>query len=323
MSDLDLPDAAARELYRAILAEGGRIRTCEVQPEDERAVEQLAGLGLLVLRTADSTYSAVNPRAVGERIGADLREESARLLARAALVPDLLEDLTHAYDTAPRRVEPVGGVRRVAGMVEIRHLISQLVKDYPHEALCAQPGGARPPEHMMDSLRQSRRYVEAGGSIRTTFEPSACLDKATVDFARESTRIGSPIRVLEGAFTRTLIFDRTVAMIPAASDNTVVALVDDASVIAYLVGVFEQQWEQAQAVDWELLAVAGSGPAIHEQVGRLLARGLTQRAIASRMGLSERTVAGHIARLREVHDAETLFQLGWRMRGARTGESGG
>ncbi|MFI9360231.1 LuxR C-terminal-related transcriptional regulator [Kitasatospora sp. NPDC053057] len=60
-----------------------------------------------------------------------------------------------------------------------------------------------------------------------------------------------------------------------------------------------------------------------EQVGRLLARGLTQRAIAGRMGLSERTVAGHIARLREVYDAETLCRLGRQMRGARTGESGG
>jgi uncharacterized protein YciI len=41
------------------------------------------------------------------------------------------------------------------------------------------------------------------------------------------------------------------------------------------------------------------------------------------MGLSERTVAGHIDRLRELYDAETLFQLGRQMRGARTGESGG
>ncbi|MFH9349229.1 hypothetical protein [Kitasatospora sp. NPDC017646] len=52
-------------------------------------------------------------------------------------------------------------------------------------------------------------------------------------------------------------------------------------------------------------------------------RGLTRRAIASGMGLGERTVAGHIARLREMYDAETLVQLGWQMRGARTGESGG
>ncbi|WBP87945.1 hypothetical protein [Kitasatospora cathayae] len=158
--------------------------------------------------------------------------------------------------------------------------------------------------------------------MHTVFEPSACSDPRTVEYALHSTRVGAPIRLLEEPFTKTPIFDRTVALIPAAPDHTVAAVVEDPAMIAYLVGVFEQQWRQAQVVDRESLA-AGSSPVAHEQVGRLLARGLTQRAIASRMGPSERTVAGHIARLREVYDAETLFLLGRQMRGARTGESGG
>ncbi|MEV7774491.1 LuxR C-terminal-related transcriptional regulator [Kitasatospora sp. NPDC086791] len=317
MSEPGLPDAAARELYREILKDGGRLRLSDVRPEDEPTVSQLAELGLLVLRIADGAYSAVNPRVVGERIGADLREESARLLARAALVPDLLDDLAQAYDVAPRRSMQAGGVGRVAGMVEIRHLISQWVGEYPHEALALQPGGPRPHGHMADALEHARRYVEGGGVMHTIFEPSACSDPRTVEYARQSTLVGAPIRLLEGPFTKTLIFDRAVALIPAVSDHTVAAVVEDPAMIAYLVGVFERQWKQAQVVDWEALAEGSAGVAVHEQVGRLLARGLTQRAIASRMGLSERTVAAHIARLREAYDAETLFQLGWQMRGAR------
>ncbi|MBO1414395.1 LuxR C-terminal-related transcriptional regulator [Streptomyces sp. FH025] len=130
------------------------------------------------------------------------------------------------------------------------------------------------------------------------------------------------IRVLDAPFSRILIFDRIVSLMPAAPDNTVAVVVEDPAVVAYLAGVFDQHWQQAEAVDWAVLASGSAGPAVHEQVGRLLARGLTQRAIASRMGLSERTVAGHIARLRELYDAETLFQLGWQMRRARTGGAG-
>ncbi|WP_316522423.1 LuxR C-terminal-related transcriptional regulator [Kitasatospora brasiliensis] len=323
MSEHDLPDAAARDLYREILKEGGRLHVRDIRPEDEPTIKQLADVGLLVLRVADSAYSAVNPRAVGERIGADLREESARLLAKATLVPELLEDLAQAYDAVPRRHKSTGGVRRVAGMVEIRHLIYQLVKDHPHEALCAQPGGPRPHAHMADSLDAARRYVEAGGAMLTVFEPLACSDPRTVEYARDSTRVGAPIRLLDGPFAKTLIFDRAVALVPAASDHTVAAVVEDSAMVTYLVEVFERQWEQAQIVDWESLSGGSTPYSPHTQVGRLLARGLTQRAIASRMGLSERTVAGHIARLRELYDAETLFQLGWRMRGTRTGESDG
>ncbi|MDH6703578.1 DNA-binding NarL/FixJ family response regulator [Kitasatospora sp. MAA19] len=40
-------------------------------------------------------------------------------------------------------------------------------------------------------------------------------------------------------------------------------------------------------------------------------------AVATRLGLSERTVAAHIARLRHHYGAHTLFQLGRQMRGDR------
>ncbi|MGF1430421.1 hypothetical protein ACQRUO_28425, partial [Kitasatospora sp. LaBMicrA B282] len=54
---------------------------------------------------------------------------------------------------------------------------------------------------------------------------------------------------------------------------------------------------------------------VREAVVRLLATGLTQRAVAVRLRLSERTVAGHLAELRAEYDADTLFQLGWQLRG--------
>ncbi|MEU8924167.1 helix-turn-helix domain-containing protein [Kitasatospora sp. NPDC048545] len=313
----DLPDAAARELYREVLKAGGRLRLADVRPEDEPVVRQLTGLGLLVLHETDGFYTAINPRAVSERLGADLREESSRLLAKAAVIPDLLEDLAQAYEAAPRQTGPVGGVRQVAGMMEIRHLLSQFMTEYPHEALTAQPGRFRPPAQRGDGLEQTRRYIERGGSVRTIYQPQARLDRDQVEYAAETTMMGSRLRVLDLPFSRAIIFDRTIALISAASDNKAAALVEDPTTVAYLVGVFEQQWAQAQVVDWVALAVGSVEPTIHEQVGRLLARGLTQRAIATRLGFSERTVAGHIARLREQYDAETLFQLGWQMRGAR------
>ncbi|MFE4975398.1 hypothetical protein ACFRAR_25255 [Kitasatospora sp. NPDC056651] len=94
------------------------------------------------------------------------------------------------------------------------------------------------------------------------------------------------------------------------------ALVDDPSTVAFVVDPFEQLWQRAGGVNRASLEAGSVEPASHRQIPRMLARGLTRRAIASRLGLSERTGAGHIARLRESYDAETLFQLGWQMRGA-------
>ncbi|MEV6975491.1 helix-turn-helix domain-containing protein [Kitasatospora sp. NPDC093806] len=311
----ELPDAAARAMYRAILRDGGRVRAADVQDEDAAALQTLIELGLLKRYASDGFFSAVDPRAVSARMSADLRSAGTRLLTRAEELPELLGDLTDAYDSSPRRFDRGGSTTIVEGMEEIRHLVSQLAEEMPHEVLSAQPGGARPTEAMDDIVDHSRHYIERGGAMRTLYEATALLDGPTVELAARLSEVGNTPRVLPFGFTRMIIFERTVAVIPASPDTSSAAFVEDPPTVAFLVALFEQHWQIAERVNWAGLAAGAAESRTPSQVGRLLAQGFTQRAIATRLGLSERTVAGHIARLRELYDAETLFQLGWQMRG--------
>ncbi|MFF4814726.1 LuxR family transcriptional regulator [Kitasatospora sp. NPDC001309] len=312
-----LPDAAARALYLAVLREGGRIRAEEVGAGDREALGRLVELGLLVPQLLDGCYSAVDPRAATERIGSEIRRQSIRLLAEAEQLPELMGELTQAYDTSPKRRSDSTGVRYVTGLEEIRYEIDRLTEELPGDGMSAQPGGPRPANEIPDSLRHARRFHERGGTVRSLYEVSAKYDPPTVRFAAQVSQLGATIRVLAVPFRRFLVFARTVAIIPAAADYSTAAVVDDPATVAFVVDTFETLWQQAEGVNWDALDDGSLDSAVHEQVGRLLARGLTQRAIATRLGLSERTVAGHIARLRELYDAETLFQLGWQMRGER------
>ncbi|MFI8460388.1 LuxR C-terminal-related transcriptional regulator [Kitasatospora sp. NPDC085464] len=312
-----LPDPAARELYLAILREGGRVPIADIGAEDESALRRLVELGLLVPQLQDAAYSAVDPRVATERIGTGIRLESARLLTEAEQLPELMGELTRAYDATPKRRSARTGVRYLTAKEDIRHELEQLAQEFPDEIMTAQPGGPRPAELLPDSLDRARRIHERGGTVRTLYEPSAKLDPLTVRFAAEVTGLGCTTRVVSVPFKRFLVFGRTVAVIPAADDCNSAAVVDDPATVGFVVDTFEQLWQQAEGVNWAALANGSATPTVHEQVARLLAQGHTQRAIATRLGLSERTVAAHIARLRELHDAETLFQLGWQMRGAR------
>ncbi|MFC8448403.1 LuxR C-terminal-related transcriptional regulator [Kitasatospora sp. NPDC057223] len=317
MLDASVPDTAARDLYLTILRAGGRLLASDVRDADRDTVSQLVALGLLVLNIADAAYSAVNPRAVSERISSDLRTTGTRLLLRAEQLPDLLGDLTQAYEAAPRNIDRSGAVQHVHGMSEIRHLVSRLAQDYRQEVLACQPGGARPPEHLGDSLNQARDYLGHGGAMRTIYEPAARLHGPTAEYCARAAALGGGIRLLDQPFKRLLIFDRTVAVIPASADNTSATFIEDPAMVEFLVGFFEQQWQQAEGVDWAAVVNGTAESQLPAQIGRLLSQGLTQKSIANRLGLSERTVAGHISRLREQYDADTLFQLGWQMRGGR------
>ncbi|MEU3493290.1 LuxR C-terminal-related transcriptional regulator [Kitasatospora cineracea] len=311
-----LPSESERRLYQQILDQGGRVSFREAVEQDPTGVLRLMELGLLVHDAAEQSLTAVDPRAVSDRISAELRAEGTRMLLRAEEMPALLEDLTHAYDATPRRADRSSVVQHVDRTEQIRHRVLQLASEAREEELSLHPGGAGPADLLEESLERTRRFLERGASIRTVYEPTALLDGPTVRWAERVTGWGGRFRTLSEPFSRMLVFDRRIAVVPASADNSSAAFVEDPAVVSFLVAAFERDWERADRVQWRSAEHEGESVVpVHEQVGRLLAQGLTQKAIASRLGLGERTVAAHISRLRELHDAETLFQLGWQMRG--------
>ncbi|PBC78737.1 regulatory LuxR family protein [Streptomyces sp. TLI_235] len=311
-----LPDEAGRGLYLAVLSQGGRIPLSTVPERDRAAVDQLVAVGLLVPNPIDGAYVAVSPRAVGERIGSEMRSAAADLLWRAERLGADLDPLTRAYDSLPRQSDDPQRATYVDGRERIRHRIAELVSDCKQEMLTTQPG-PRQPATITLARAQDLALVQRGARMRTLYQPQVLAEPWTLGYAAELTEQGAGLRVLDEPFERMLIIDRSVAVVPAADDYSRAAFISDPAAVAFLVKSFERDWSRADVVQWAEVDAPAVAASAANRVGRLLAQGLTQRAVATRLGLSERTVAGHISRLREKYGAQTLFQLGWLMRGSR------
>ncbi|MEU5385883.1 LuxR family transcriptional regulator [Kitasatospora cineracea] len=317
-----LPEEEATQLYLAVLAAGGRIPldappppgTGRTPERQQALLDQLVAIGLMLPNRIDGCYVAVSPRAVAERLGADLRSRATRLLLDAGRLPAALDPLARAYDAVPRPADRTGQAVYVDGQEGIRLRIAQLVSDCRLELLSAQPG-LRPPAVLELAHTQDRRMLSRGATLRALYQPVALTADSAVRHATTMTEHGAQLRVLDEPFLRLIVIDRRVAVIPAAEDHSRAAFVEDPAAIAYLVAGFERDWARAEQVHWHGLDARTLTRTITDRVGRLLAQGLTQRAVATRLGLSERTVAGHISRLRDLYGAGTLFQLGWLMRG--------
>ncbi|WP_457033070.1 LuxR C-terminal-related transcriptional regulator [Kitasatospora sp. P5_F3] len=312
----ELPDESARELYLAILSSGGRLPFGALADTDRAALEQLVRSGLVLPNALDRTYVAVSPRSVGERLCTELRSAATRLLLRAEELPDVLGGLTRAYESTPRIALEPARPTLIDGQQQIRQRIAELLSECRTELLTAQPG-SREPETLALARQQDLALRRRGIRLRTLYQPSALTEPATVDYAVALSAQGSELRILDEPFQRTLIIDRAVAVVPAADDNSRAAFISDPTAVAFLAAVYQRDFGRAETVDWCRLGTEPPLQAAAHRVGRMLAGGLTQRAVATRLGLSERTVAGHIARLREQYRAQTLFQLGWQMRGGR------
>ncbi|MQS13270.1 winged helix-turn-helix transcriptional regulator [Streptomyces kaniharaensis] len=304
----DEPTAAERALYLAAIRRGGHLRPEDLAPADRPTLAVLVARGLLA--PTATGYTAVNPRSVGDGVGTELRTRATRLLVHAERIPTTLAPLSHAYDAVPRPTSPTGDAIHIDGTADIRQRIAELMSDCREEFLAAQPG-LRPLEGLRMALPQDLALLDRGCAMRIVYQPVAVSDREVLRQILLRTGRGAQVKVLAEAYQRVLIFDRSVAVIPASDDVTRAAVLTDPAVVAFLVAHFERDWARATPTDHHV----NSPHPTTTRIGRLLARGLTQRAVATRLGLSERTVAAHISRLRDRHGAQTLFHLGWQMRG--------
>ncbi|MFE2106697.1 LuxR family transcriptional regulator [Kitasatospora sp. NPDC059463] len=301
----DEPTAAEHGLYLTALANGGRLTASSAA--DPVALAGLVARGLLE-RTAGG-YTAVSPRTAGDRRAAELRTEATRLLVRAEQLPGTLAPLSATFD-ATRQPAPLSPC--VEGPEAIRHRLALLVAECREELLTAQPGTRRRATLEL-SVTQDVPLLMTGRRIRTIYQPVVRRQPEVIEYANAVVPHGSQIRLLDEPFDRMIIVDRTTAVVSARADHSAAAFITDRATVDALVATFERDWCRATVTDWS----AAVPHPVAVRIGRLLSRGFTQRAIAARIGLSERSVAAHISRLRERHGARTLFQLGWRMRGCR------
>ncbi|MFF4339598.1 LuxR C-terminal-related transcriptional regulator [Kitasatospora sp. NPDC001540] len=311
-------DEGAQRLYLDVLEAGGRIAADAVAALAPatglpQAFAELLRTGLLVRDGLDGSYLAVNPRFVAETLSSEMNSEATRLLNRAERLTTDLDPLIAAYDSVPRAVQPTTADVQVSGREHIRQRIAQLGSTCREEALTAQPGQPAPATLEL-SLSQELPVLRRGCRIRTLYQPAALTEPAVIRYAATVTRAGGEVRLLDEHFQRALVFDRTTAVLPAAADLSRAAVISDPATVAMIVANFDRDWDRAERVCWNSLLDSVPAQAAADQIARLLARGLTQKAIATRLGLSERTVAGHISRLRDRYGADTLFQLGWLMR---------
>jgi DNA-binding NarL/FixJ family response regulator len=117
---------------------------------------------------------------------------------------------------------------------------------------------------------------------------------------------------LDEPYTRLIVIDRRVAVIPVADDLSLAAFIHDQAIINYLVEeVFERNWSRALDFDGDRAVPQHVVSRLRQTIIDLLLKGTNHRVIARRLGISERTLARHIAEMREEYNVDSLFQLGY------------
>jgi sugar-specific transcriptional regulator TrmB len=302
----------AGDLYQQVVAEGS------IACHDERIGEGTPGheafvflvdLGLLALDPASGTYLPMDPATVQSRVVAPMGQQAAELLAESTSWANTFAELGQAFRRTAPADRPIVELR---GLPSINRFLTSAVGDAATELLTAQPDGARPTEILEEALERDKQALARGVRMRTLYQHSARRSAPTREYVEQVSRVGAEVRTLDEFFNRLIIVDRRLAVIPSVEGNAVAMVIHDASLVAYLVDIFERFWERAHVfTDREASTEREIADDVHNMTVRMLVEGHSDNASAKRVGVSTRTYAGYVASLKNEYSVETRFQLGY------------
>ncbi|MFD5860970.1 helix-turn-helix transcriptional regulator [Streptomyces chartreusis] len=215
--------------------------------------------------------------------------------------------------SGPDTAVPASAIRVLEGDSRIQGALDEATQACTTEVLTVQPGGIRPEHELTEGLHRAMALRGRGVRMRDLYTHVARHGQGLLNYL-ELMGDSVEARTLDEVIDRLILFDRTVAFIPANADRTLALELRHPGLVHYLVTVFERLWRLAIPLTASLPDTGIEGISHREQsIAALLAEGHQDAVIAERLGISVRTCRAHIARLSETLGAASRTQLGVRI----------
>lgn len=312
-------DTASEQVYRAMIR----------YPQDSKA-ELAARLGLSEedvgramgrLSSLALVNDSANPsgfRAVGASIGmelllarqrAELASQQERIEASQAAAAQLIAECS---DMGAESSTSIG--EELRGIEEIRSKLAELGSAAVDEVMTLAPGGAHTAADLEASREPNSELLARGVRIRTVYLESVRNNQDTLDHVHWLGQQGAHVRTSASLPIRLILIDHRVAVLPVnTSDAALGAVVlRGQGTVAALGALFEGIWNAASPLTQLAQRDSRGVTAQEAETLRLLSQGLTDEAIAYRLGVSARTVRRIVAALMSLLDARSRFEAGCR-----------
>ncbi|MFI6893086.1 LuxR C-terminal-related transcriptional regulator [Streptomyces sp. NPDC050256] len=300
-SHTELCEPAIR-LYSEALRRGRLLRT------DIASAPCLVEMGLLHPDPRDpTTLCPATPSAALAHLLQPLTRNVYEQVRRSAALVDSLAPLAAIASEDPNlSITVLEGQRLIVAALQEASAIADT------EVLTAQPGGHRSPDQIQQGLSNGLAAVGRGARLRHIYQHPARYSSPVRSYLEQMPSGQVQVRTMEQTIDRLIIFDHTVAFIPATADRDVALQIRHPALVRYLVQVYEVLWAHATPITEHLQKAAPGAPvtAVQLSIARLLVEGHHDEVVARKLGFSVRTCRAHIAKLMQALDATSRTHLG-------------
>jgi sugar-specific transcriptional regulator TrmB/AraC-like DNA-binding protein len=294
------------------------------ESESQRLLYALTKTGLVTQSGGDGGPSTVGPPGddpVFRPLSPDLALGSALQRRQESLETARREvaKLTEEYLVAARRHDASQLVEIVSGRAELRQRLRHLQDTAQDEVLWF----CRASHVAMTSAENTEEFdaLDRGVHYRVIYERALIEEPGMIRSLAEGIRCGEEARSLPTLPVRLAIADRSVAICPLVPDGRsgepTAAVVGQSQLLDALLALFESYWERASPV-----VLTGIGDGDEPQVDQpdaeerlllsLLVAGVPDKAIASQLGVSQRTVQRRLGELMTTAGTDTRPGLAYQ-----------
>ena len=288
--------------------------------EASRHLEEIASLGLVTWSRTDRTYRPVDPRvalsAIAERAAAQARGIQAR-------IPDLAELYARTLDRG-----------QTSGLTQILTSPGEIAGWYvrlQHQAKKELLEFDQPPYYATHLEPVEMRMLDRGVSWRSIYTPESFTKPGAWEHTAHLAELGEQGRIVSRLPAKLAIADRRVAIVALTPDRgrPEILVTESPVLVEMFYAPFEVLWHRgmplnaetsqappvvapdAEAVERVRSAPDGAGPSAEQRaILAMIGGGMTDEAIAQRLGLSIRTLRRRVQEIMTSLGADSRFQLG-------------
>ncbi|MFD5701265.1 helix-turn-helix transcriptional regulator [Streptomyces lasiicapitis] len=314
------PAKALLRLLRGIEEEVARERQREA--DVSAAFEPLLGLGTgprpsgpqAPRESGRARWQGFGPVALsGGALGAPSEADASAPASGTGTGTGTEKSLTTAKAPAPTKSSGSPALTPLKGVRSITAAMDQAVSHCTREVLTIQPGGFRPISDLGAAPPREQSLLSRGCRMRTLYQHTTRHAFPVIaHFERLEGDV--EVRTLSEVTEQLVVFDRTVAFVPADRDFGEALEIRAPALVGYLATLFDRLWQLATPLFPHPAAPqpAENGVTARQRtIAELLVEGLTDADIAERLGMNVRTVRVHIAKLARNLGSTSRTQLGF------------
>lgn len=236
--------------------------------------------------------------------------------------------LTEDYRASARRRDAAQLVEVISGVAAIRQQLANLQRGARDEIVwfCRAGHVAMPSSDNTEEFEMLAKGVR----YRVIYEQALLEEPGMIENVADGIRQGEIARATSSLPVRLAVADRSIAICPlvptaGGPGEPTAALVRESNLLGALLALFESYWDRASPLQLTVdngpqkriapLAVGAGGSLAADEryLLSLLVAGVTDKAIATQLHVSQRTVQRRVAELMARANAQTRMQLAWQV----------